>query len=134
MTNFAAVIFRHIHYGHDVAKRKIASLANLFGVLYHGRALTNEETVSTRTIDNHCKRLDEYDSYCISESFKETFVSAKDQMYGFLRLWYSSTDDTKHGKADNHHVVFALGIKFMESMTMVSRLILSSIVSHHFSL
>ena len=74
-----------------------------------GRSLTDKETVSTRTINCHCKRLDKYDSYCISESFKETFVVAKDQMFGLLRLWYSTTDDTKHGKSDNHHVVIRTG-------------------------
>ena len=75
-----------------------------------GRLLTDKETVPTRTIDCHCKRLDKYDSYCISESFKETFVAAKDQMFGLLRLWYSTTDNTnKHGKSDNHHVVIRTG-------------------------
>ena len=109
LTNKAAVFLCHIHYGHNVAKSKVASLANLFGALYYGRSLTDMETVSTRTINCHCKRLDKYDSYCISESFKETFVAAKDQMFGLLRLWYSTTDDTKHGKSDNHHVVIRTG-------------------------
>ena len=109
LTNKAAVIFRHIYYGHNVAKSKIASLANVFGALYYGRPLKDHETVSKRTIDNHMKKLDEYDSYCVSQSFKRTFVESKDQLYGFLRLWYSSTDDTKHGKSDNHHVVIRTG-------------------------
>jgi len=109
LRNRAAVFFRHISYAHDIAKSKIATLANLFGALYYGRALTDKETVSTRTIDCHSKRLHEFDTYRISETFRETFVEAKDQLFGFLRLWYSTTDDTKHGKSDNHHVVIRTG-------------------------
>ena len=95
LTHKAAVIFRHIYYGHNIAKSKIASLANIFGALYYDRPLKDKETVSTRTIDNHMKKLDEFDAYTISETFKKTFVDSKDQLYGFLRLWYLSTDDTK---------------------------------------
>ena len=67
LTNRAAVIFRHIYYGHNVAKTKLTSLANVFGALYYGRSLTDKETVSKRTIENHMKRLDKYNPYCISE-------------------------------------------------------------------
>ena len=62
LRNRAAVFFCHISYAHDIAKSKIATLANLFGALYYGRALTDKETVSTRTIDCHSKRLDEFDT------------------------------------------------------------------------
>ena len=106
---FAAAIIRHIIFSFNIPVSQFPALQCAFAVLLLGRALTDDEIFSVRAIRNNIMKLCLIDSYRISQTFEATFgITAKFPL-GFPRYWYTTTDDTKHGKSDDRHVVIRTG-------------------------
>jgi len=57
-------------------------------------------------------RLCIINDYHISKQYES--ISNRKQIYVFIRLWYNTADDTKHGKHDNMHVVIRSGDNSLE--------------------
>ncbi|EJK60199.1 hypothetical protein THAOC_19496, partial [Thalassiosira oceanica] len=107
MTYATAAVFRHIILSHHISITTFPLLLCSFAVALLGRPLETKEFFSIRTVRNHIVRLNIIDDYNISKEFRKVFTETKPP-YGFLRFWYTATDDAKQKKI-THHVTLRSG-------------------------
>jgi len=107
MTYAAAAIIRHAIFAFNISLSSFPAMLAVFAVLCIGRPLMTKEFFSVRTIRNHIMRLCIIDAYFLSKKYEDTFLAK--QRFGYKRFFYTSTDDTKHGKHYNSHVVIRTG-------------------------
>ena len=107
LTLAAGVIMRHIVFIFSVSLTKFPAMMNSFAILLCGRALKSDEFVSKRTVKNHITRINLIDDHLIAQEYEKIFNV--EQKYGFKCMWYSATDDTKHGKAGARYVALQCG-------------------------
>jgi hypothetical protein len=96
----AAHYIRHIVYCYKLAPSRFPSLMNCFSVLLLGRPLAQHEFPSASTLRSRFTRLHLIDSHRFAVKF-EIYITGRDQ-YGFHRLWYMVTDDSKHLDRSRH--------------------------------
>lgn len=100
LTDRASHYLRHIHSAFNIAPSRIPSLWNCFAVLTLGRPLEEDEFVSIRTLRTRFQRLDLIDWQQFNEEFTK-WITTPDE-YGFRRLWYMVSDDSRHFDMDRH--------------------------------
>jgi hypothetical protein len=106
LTDKAAHYIRHIMYCFKVAPSRFPSMMNCFAVLLLGRPLTLLEFSSTSTLRSRFVRLYEIDSFRCNVKF-EKFITKPDE-YGFHRVWYMVTDDSKHHDQSRHATLISV--------------------------
>jgi hypothetical protein len=100
LTDKAAHFMRHIVHCFKLALSRFPSLMNCFAVLMLGRSLTPLEFSSVSTLRSRFVQLYEIERYRFGVDF-ETFITVPDE-YGFYRVWYMVTDDSKHFDKSRH--------------------------------
>jgi len=108
MTTATSVMARHLCYSFNYSLSSLPAMFCAWAPVFTGQALLPEEFPSARTIRNNIEKIDKIDDYRISQVFEKEFKDKK-QPFGFIRSHYISTDDTTHGKADDHHVIIRSG-------------------------
>jgi hypothetical protein len=100
LSDRSAHFLRHISACFGVALARLPSLWQCFAVLILGRPLEQDEFSSSETIRLRCQRLHIFDEHNFAVDF-EIYLSGED-MYGFVRLWFSLSDDSRFFKVDRH--------------------------------
>jgi hypothetical protein len=100
LTDKAAHYIRHIVYCYKLAPSRFSSLMNCFSVLMLGRPLTKQEFPSASSLRPRFTRLHLINSHRFAAKF-ESYITRLDD-YGFHRLWYMVTDDSKHLDRSRH--------------------------------
>ena len=102
-TDEAIAILRAIQYEFDISQIRFQTLICYFSVYFLRRTPTLDEFPSRRLLHGRFKRLRWIDNNIFAKQFSE-WLSDRGQ-YGFQRLWYGVTDDSKHHKEDRHVVL-----------------------------
>jgi len=100
MTLESAWILRHIMYTHHLPVRKVLMLWAEFHVLILRTPVNPEWFVSERTLWYHVHRLHHIDNALLTSSFADSICERTEN--GFLRYFYSSSDDSKHFNRNRH--------------------------------
>ncbi len=100
MTLESAWILRHIMYTHHLPVRKVLMLWAEFHVLILRTPVNPEWFVCERTLWYHVHRLHHIDNALLTSSFADSICKRTEN--GFLRYFYSSSDDSKHFNRNRH--------------------------------
>jgi hypothetical protein len=100
LTDKAAHYIRHIVYCYKLAPSRFPSLMNCFSALMLGRPLAPQEFPSASTLISRFTQLHLIDSHRFAAKFEIYITGLGD--YGFHRLWYMVTDDSKHLDRSRH--------------------------------
>ena len=106
MTDQAYSVIRHIIFTFKIPTRRFGSLMACFSVLLLGRPTPKEAFPDRRGLNRRLLRLSIFDWHRMMVNF-ETFIVTP-TLHGFLRYWYSITDDSKHFKLDRHAVMMTI--------------------------
>lgn len=105
LTDAASHCSRHAIFCYDLSTNKFNGLLQSFSVMLLGRPLEDEEFPSIDTLRNHIERLRLID---LQQFFQKVLVGMGDKTKnGFVRQWYSQTDDSKFNGNDKRHVGIA---------------------------
>jgi len=96
-------ILRHIQSSNNLSMCRMGPLINQFAVFFLGRVLEDDEFVSSSSLLYRLERLRRIDQHYFNTMFR-VWITTKDQ-YGFIRIWYMVTDDSKHHKTSRHVVI-----------------------------
>jgi hypothetical protein len=102
LTLMAAFILRHIMYDLDVPLWKMPALWATFYFLIMHKPIETSNIASQQSIWSHVTRVDQIDNELQTRRFQHNIIIRT--LNGFRRLWYSTSDASKHHGRD--HVMF----------------------------
>ena len=118
MTDQAFSVIRHIIFTFKIPTRRFGSLMACFSVLLLGRPTPKMRFPDKRGLNRRLLRLSIFDWHRTMVNFA-LFITTR-TLHGFLRYWYSITDDSKHLKLDRHAVMMSMRERVYESLPLSS--------------
>jgi len=98
-----AHILWHIQCSNNLPMVRVVPLINQFAIFFLGRPLDEDKLVSSSSLLYCLKQLRVINQHHFKVMFKQ-WITTHDE-YGFIKLWYIVTDDSKHHKTEHHVVI-----------------------------
>ena len=106
MTDQDFSFIRHIIFTFKIPTRRFSSLMQCFSVLLLGKTIQLDNFTDRGSLNLRLLRLSIFEWHRTASRFSD-YISRQTN-HGFIRYWYSITDNSKHLKVDRHAVIMSV--------------------------